>query len=141
MDIVIFRMCLFWITFWIHFLDFVIVNNNTYKDNNHDISDIPKKNLRHALFLLYLINLIPMLISFRKFYKNKKYVLYIIYTIFVYLVAVFISDAIINGMFTFGKEDKIENNSIRNINLYSFAIINIIILLLHIVALFISTFF
>ena len=63
-----------------------------------------------------------MLIFLRNRYHDDKIKLYIIYTIFAYLALVFISDAIINGMFTFGKEDKMNDNLIRKINLYGLAV-------------------
>lgn len=110
------------VTYLLHFADFSFFNKDTYNDNNHDISDIPKKNLRHTLFLSYLITIIPMLIFLRNRYHDDKIKLIIIYIIFVYLAIVFILDAFINGMFTFGKEDKIDNNLIRKINLYSLAV-------------------
>ena len=110
------------LTYLLHFADFSFLNTDTYKDNNHDISDIPKKNLRHTLFLSYLITIIPMLIFLRNRYHDDKIKLIIIYIIFVYLALVFISDAIINGMFTFGKEDKMKDHLIRKINLYGLAV-------------------
>lgn len=110
------------LTYLLHFADFSFFNKDTYNDNNHDISDIPKKNLRHTLFLSYLITIIPMLIFLINRYHDDKIKLITICIIFVYLALVFISDAYINGMFTFGKEDKIDNNLIRKINLYGLAV-------------------
>lgn len=100
----------------------LVYNLDTYKNNNHNISNKRDNFFRQSLLTFYITFFV--ILPYTAYYQEKFRIPIIIS--FVYLAIIYIADAMINGMFKFGKEDKIKNSSLRQANIISFLIVMIV---------------